>query len=140
VDLIRGNHVGRWIYLGIYGEHVRGDVYRAQPELYERFAPSRMWGGWPIRVRYSSGVSRSNFAVQIEMPVGMALAALALPPALVFGGMAIRTRRRDKRAAEHRCLVCGYDLRATPQRCPECGAAVTHAGSETAIAQILPTP
>lgn len=45
----------------------------------------------------------------------LALAALSF---LFLGGPAPIFRKRPRR---HRCPKCDYDLRATPDRCPECG-------------------
>jgi predicted amidophosphoribosyltransferase len=60
--------------------------------------------------------------------MGRPPAALTLPfcsIALLFGitpaVLAFRTTRRVSRARRGLCPSCSYDLRASPERCPECG-------------------
>ena len=52
--------------------------------------------------------------------------AIALLLGLPVAWWAIQFRRRgvrERRKSAGLCPACGYDLRATPQRCPECGFA-----------------
>jgi len=50
--------------------------------------------------------------------VWLFIAALLIWP-IVHVARSVRARRWQRLG---RCFACGYDLRATPQRCPECGA------------------
>ncbi len=44
-----------------------------------------------------------------------------LPVWIVHTRIWYLNRRRQRRRDAECCVHCGYDIRATPQRCPECG-------------------
>ena len=59
--------------------------------------------------------------VRYPVPVGCLLALPIAWPA-AWGWHSHRRRRvLRRRTAAGQCVACGYDLRATPGRCPECG-------------------
>jgi hypothetical protein len=54
---------------------------------------------------------------RIQLRPWLPMLASAILPAILLKRFI--TRRREGRAGH--CIHCGYDLRATPGRCPECG-------------------
>jgi hypothetical protein len=53
----------------------------------------------------------------IELPLWIPFAIAAVSPLM----WCYRQRRGRRRLRHNFCDSCGYDLRATPERCPECG-------------------
>jgi hypothetical protein len=92
------------------------DVSYADPELhfwtYDReLRPT-------LRRTTKSGYTVRVNRLEVTVPFWPLTLVSAIAPALWTVG---RVRRCCARRRNH-CVACGYDLRATPARCPECGA------------------
>lgn len=61
--------------------------------------------------------SKFDIGMPYWVPVG---ASLVLP--VGWSVVTLRRRRRDQRSGQ--CRKCGYDLRASHDRCPECGTSI----------------
>jgi hypothetical protein len=74
------------------------------------------WLGIGFRRWDSSGMGLVHWTLVV--PLWMGLPFFMIPSISAFLWAHARHRREKKR-----CAFCGYDLRATPDRCPECGTA-----------------
>jgi hypothetical protein len=89
-----------------------------------------LWQGWiPEHIKFmpagiSRGTARSWSPTHrfnaLDVSLWFAIAVAAVFPLVPLPAMVRQWDRRRRR----RCLNCGYDLRASIQRCPECGTAI----------------
>jgi hypothetical protein len=79
---------------------------RAGPFALDRSPTLTSWAAPPVP------------SYKLIIPHWFLAAAAAIVP---LGRLAAAARRRRRSAAAGRCVSCGYVLRATPGRCPECG-------------------
>lgn len=59
-------------------------------------------------------------AYEVAIPHWLTIVLTTVGPVLW-----VRGRWKARRGVDGLCPVCGYDLRATPDRCPECGSLAT---------------
>jgi hypothetical protein len=78
-----------------------------------------------VAAHTANGFRLLGVAVWFARPVGNPPILLRLPlwlPAVLFAVLPlVRLSRLRRRLPPGHCAACGYDLRATPDQCPECG-------------------
>ena len=80
---------------------------------------------------FGVGYYRGNWGQGWVMPywaVVVPLWPLLLPPVAVLTWKIVQVQRGQRRRRAGLCVACGYDLRASPARCPECGRACGDGG------------
>lgn len=87
------------------------------PTIWEQLSFDHSYEQYSSPIDPAEGVSRLHQKFSISIPYWAPTILFLTPPLLVV----YRIRRR---AAIGCCRRCGYDLRASPERCPECGLSV----------------
>lgn len=93
----------------------------------------RVTGRLHVSLTYEDGFLVSLFHVDVDQvqtspddaPASWPWFVLLSAAAVIPTPFLVRTIKRRRLRSSGHCVQCGYDLRATPTRCPECGRQVT---------------
>ena len=96
-------------------------------------APFRSLPNFRLRSRLGcmllTGSDGRQMGVTLFVPQVLAQAVFMILPIAWVIALWRRERREGQRRRAGACLRCGYDLRGSAGRCPECGAATAQAGA-----------
>jgi 4-amino-4-deoxy-L-arabinose transferase-like glycosyltransferase len=106
-----------WISQGVDDIPIPPD-YSFSRSDFDASSPTRFnFFGMVFSKKLRSCYDSSDTLDFVSLPMWMVAAPAAVLPLIRLR----RGWRARRRRVEGLCLVCGYDLRATPDRCPECG-------------------
>jgi hypothetical protein len=138
--------VALWLMSYRRGDGVGWNVRGATQHVYSEYGTLRFhhlpqpregyWlvGHWVVKPNPAQRGSfgfyfrRQSGYTDIYVPHWFLLMLMALLPVLCL----LSRHRARRRSREGLCPSCGYDLRATPDRCPECGAVALSANRAAA--------
>jgi hypothetical protein len=84
--------------------------------------------------------ARAGWDFELRVPFWLITSSMAAPAALIGGLYSLRWVNRNRRRAAKHCPACNYDLRASTDRCPECGHPIPAKPQPPAIAPRTNTP
>jgi len=93
------------------------DLVRGNWGFWTQSQPRRLLG---VITWGRASLGASEWGMSILLPYWLLACGAAAPGAGLLI-IARRLHRRERRRRAGQCVRCGYDLQATPDRCPECG-------------------
>jgi hypothetical protein len=102
-------------YVGVFRQGGGSGGVSWDPHL---IAPGEFYFGHTVDLGYGS-ISTTQIFHRFDVwavPFWLIVLVFATPPIFV----ALRKLKASRRSIRGLCSLCGYDLRATPERCPEC--------------------
>ena len=99
--------------------------------------PHRVWRlymllGCGFHSEWDDGDTRDEFVVTTVYRAAFVPYWLLAVAFTILPGLLLRRQRKQRQLRMGLCPTCGYDLRATPQRCPECGRVTAQEARPTA--------
>ena len=103
------DHSGWWVWQNLVAYGTVAADHRA--------AGFRMRTGTMDRYQFQTTPAAPFPYRMVQVPFWSLTAVTGVLPVAVF----LRGRLRRRRVSRRACAECGYDMRGSPERCPECG-------------------